>query len=71
VKLTAAYRHDCDGVTALVTDTDVTTACGITCGRTWWCECGTLIDGTIRDVQPADVCSHLRVLGMAPKTTAT
>lgn len=63
--LTAVYRHPCGAVTALVTDVDVTTACGITCERLWWCECGTQIDGTGRYVGVAGVCGHLRVLGMA------
>lgn len=64
--LTAVYSHPCSGVTALVNDIDVTTACGITCDRTWWCECGARIVGAGRYVRPAEVCAHLRVLGKAP-----
>jgi hypothetical protein len=33
--LAAICRAECGAVTALVADIDVTTACGITCGRTW------------------------------------
>lgn len=65
--LTAVYRSECGAVAALVADIDVTTACGITCKRTWWCECGTRIEGAARRVRPADVCQHLRTLGRAPK----
>lgn len=64
--LVAVYRQPCSGVTAIVNDIDVTTACGITCDQTWWCECGMRIDGADRYVGPADVCAHLRVFGKAP-----
>jgi hypothetical protein len=70
VTLTAIYRHPCGAVTALITDIDVTTACGITRDRIWWCECGPWIDGAGRYVGPADVCQHLRVFGMAKREAA-
>jgi hypothetical protein len=70
VTLTAVYRHPCGAATALVTDIDVTTACGITCERVWWCECGTRTDGADSYVAPAGVCAHLRAYGMAKREAA-
>lgn len=67
--LTAVYRSGCGAVTALVTDLDVTTACGITCDRTWWCECGIRIEG--RHVRPVDVCRHLRTYGRSKREAAS
>ncbi len=66
--LTVIYRTGWGATTALVADHDVATACGITCDRTWWCECGTRVHGYVR---PADVCEHLRTLGRTPAREAS
>ena len=66
--LTAVYRTECGAVTALITDIDVTTACGITCDGTWWCECGMLVDRDGGYIGPVAVCRHLRTYGMAKRT---
>ena len=68
--LAGIYRYQCEGLVALVADIDVVPACGITCDRTWWCECGVRIDGSSRYVRITDVCEHLRTFGLAPAGTA-
>lgn len=69
--LAGIYRARCGAVTALVADYDVVTACGITCDRFWWCECGTRVSASVHGyVGPADVCEHLRTCGRTPAREA-
>ena len=71
--LTGIYRTQCGAITALVTDDDdAVTACGITCNRIWWCECGTHVIAAVHGyVGPADVCEHLRICGRTPAWVAS
>jgi hypothetical protein len=68
--LTSVWHEDCGAIEALVQDYDAMTACGITCGLLWWCECGAQIDERAQAerypgvaVLPGDVCAHLGTLG--------
>lgn len=68
--LLAVWHGPAGELSALVTGTSRVTACGITAGRVWWCECGLRTDGTGAYVSPAAVCAHLRALGTAPAEAA-
>ena len=43
----SSTRARCGAISALVADYDVVTACGITCDRIWWCECGTRVSAAV------------------------